>query len=135
MSNSRKRPMEPSMDMVRRMGELDPQRLASEVQRLRRERDALRDSLAMKLSAYIATMTLREEDVLLVRKHARLDPKTAGEALEGLAKRLRQRYGWEGAIILLDGHDTVRAVVPNDVERVIAQLRAAEGVPDVGADA
>ena len=125
MSGGRKRPMEPSMDMVRRMGELNPERLASEVQRLRRERDALRDSLAMKLSAHIATMELREDHVLLVRKHSRLDPATAAEALEGLAKRLRQRYSWEGAIVLLDGHDTIRAVVPNDVEGLIEKLRAA----------
>lgn len=115
------------MDMVRRMGELDPERLAAEVYRLRKERDALRDSLAMKLSAHVATMTLGEDDVLLVRKHGRLDPGTAAEALEGLAKRLRQRYGWEGAIILLDGHDTVRTVVPNDIEGLVEKLRAREG--------
>lgn len=114
------------MDVVRRMGELDPERLVKEVQRLRRERDALRDSLAMKLSAHVATMELRHGDVLLVRKHARLDKATAGEALTGLAQRLRQRYEWEGAIILLDGHDTIRAIVPNDVEGLIEKLRAPE---------
>lgn len=121
------RPLEPSMPMVRRMAELDPERIAGEVARLRRERDALRDSLALKLSAHVTTLSLQAGDVLLVRKHGRLDRETAQEALAGLAQRLRQRYSWEGAIIMLDGQDAVRAVVPNDVPGLIEQLRALEG--------
>lgn len=121
---TRKRPIEPSAQMIRRMGEVDPARLAGEVQRLRRERDALRDSLAMKLSAHVTTMGILPDDVLLVRKHGQLDPATAGEALAGLADRLRQRYSWEGAIIMLDGHDEVVVATPAETEALLEKIRA-----------
>ena len=121
---TRKRPTEPSMNLIRRLGDLNPARLAAEVQRLRQERDALRDSLSMKLSAHVATMSLQPDDVLLVRKHGKLDPVTAGEALAGLADRLRQRYSWEGAIIMLNGHDEVVVASPAETEALLEKIRA-----------
>lgn len=120
---SRKRPAEPSMNLIRRLGDLDPAKLAGEVQKLRRERDALRDSLSMKLSAHIRTLDLQKGDVLLVQKPGPLDPKLAAEVLDGLSTRLRQRYGWEGAIILLDGGSEVRAVTPDEAEDLLEKLR------------
>lgn len=101
---------EPSMSAVRRIAAQAPENLAGEIARLRAERDGLRAALAAKLEAHVLALDLRAAAAVVVRRPVRLSSGEAAEAAAELATRLRQRHGWEGAILLLDAGTEVEAL-------------------------
>ncbi len=114
---------EPSMDLIRRLGDIAPERLVGEIERLRRERDALRDSLVLKLSDHVRTLEIEPHEVLLVKKLGRLDEALTAEVLEGLCERLRLRHNWTGVIVLEDEQQDFRALTEEESLRLYAMLK------------
>ncbi len=101
---------EPSLSMLRRMAHTaGPEAIFKFLVSARRERDGLRDALVSKLSAQVGKLELGKHDLLALRWPGTPKPEVMG-ALEELRTRLRQKYGWEGEMLVLTGGAEARAL-------------------------
>jgi hypothetical protein len=89
------------MNLVRRLGEVNPERLAGEVASLRKESENLRLALGVKVATYVRTINLGKGDVLVVRppKGISIRPEAWVAVLEHVSKLMKDRLGWEGPIL------------------------------------
>ena len=88
------------MAMVKRIAASQPDQLVNEIARLREERENLRQALTLKLSEYVGKLPLDKCDTLKLRKPPGMSKELATEVMEGLADRLRDRYDWNGVILV-----------------------------------
>jgi len=93
-------PKEPSSTLLYRLQAVAPEKAAEECLRARRERDALRDALALKLVEHVRGLKLAEIDVLAVRNLGRVTPEMLAEIAEAVGERLRAKPGWTGLIVM-----------------------------------
>lgn len=109
----RSRRLEPSTEVVKRMAQIDPQALVNEVLKLRRERDALRTSLQIKVGEFFKNIELKPDDLLLVRPL----PKTNQDQMQELAvlvsEKLQARYDWRGLLLVQESLSIER--LPDEV--------------------
>src|SRR5579885_2208080 len=108
---------EPSMSMVKMMAQGQPEQLVTEIERLRAERDGLREAFALKLAEYVGALKLEKLDVLKIRKPRGMDPDLVAETLERLADQLRARYGWDGVIVADD--ELALGTLPRETSRAL----------------
>jgi len=87
--------------MLRRMAHTaGPEAIFKYLVSARRERDGLRDALVSKLVVQVSKVELGKHDILALRWPGTPKPEVLG-ALEELRSRLRQKYGWEGDLLVL----------------------------------
>jgi hypothetical protein len=84
------------------MAQIDPGALVKEVLRLRRERDALRTSLQIKVGEFFKNVDLKPNDLLLVRKLTRMGPEQMVEIAQLVSDKLQARYDWDGLLLVLE---------------------------------
>ena len=101
---------EPSLSMLRRMAHsVGPEAIFKFIVSARRERDGLREALAMRLSGMVTGLAPGTHDTIVLRWPGPPKPEVLG-ALEDLRKRLRQRMGWEGELLVLTGGATAQVL-------------------------
>jgi len=115
------------MSVVRRIAAQAPEQLAGEIARLRAERDGLRAALAAKLEAHVRALNLGAAAAVVIRRPVRLGADEAAEVASALATRLRQRHGWEGVVILLDGGAEIEALDEARAREILAALKVRLG--------
>lgn len=97
---------EPSMNLMKRMGELAPDKVVNELEATRRDRDALKQALAIRITDYLKTLTLNPNDVLILKPPAS-NPNVSIKSLTEIAMmvtdRLKARAGWEGVLLIEAG--------------------------------
>jgi hypothetical protein len=84
------------------MAQINPEALVNEVLKLRRERDALRTSLQVKVGEFFKNVELKPDDLLLVKKLTRTSPEQMREIAELVSEKLRDRYDWSGLLLVLE---------------------------------
>lgn len=114
---------EPSMSLIKRMGEVAPEKLASEVARLRQERDDLKKALMFKMSAQIATLKLAKDDIVLIHAFKGVGTSLVTETVEALCDRLRSVHGWEGTAFVQSGTMSVETLDKEDAEILFEKLK------------
>jgi hypothetical protein len=89
------------MNLVRRLGEVNPERLAGEVAALRKESENLRLALGVRVATYVRMINLGKGDVLVVRppRGISIRPEAWSAVLEHVSKLLKDRLGWDGPIL------------------------------------
>jgi hypothetical protein len=92
--------LEPSAEVVKRMAQIDPQALVNEVLKLRRERDALRTSLQIKVGEFFKNIELNPDDLLLVRSLPKTNPEQMQELAVLVSEKLQARYDWRGLLLV-----------------------------------
>lgn len=93
-------PKEPSSTLLHRLQAVAPEKAVEEALKARRERDALRDALALKLVEHVRGLHLAEIDILTVRNLGRVPPGLLAEIAEAVVERLRAKPGWTGLIVM-----------------------------------
>jgi hypothetical protein len=111
------------MGMVRRLAAVNPDQLVQDIFRLRAERDALQNALLVKLADFLRHIKLTKQDIVVLRKLRRMDEQLTAEVLAGLVTKLRQRYGWEGVIILEDALHDVSLLTDEQAQELFAKLK------------
>lgn len=93
------------MNLVRRMGEVNPDRLASEVAELRRSVEDLRIALGAKIATYVRKIGLEEGDMIVIRAPDGISIRIEdlAEAAEHAAKLLENRYGRPIPVVVESG--------------------------------
>jgi hypothetical protein len=119
----RPRKKEPSMGVIRRLATVNPDQLVKDIFRLRAERDALQNALLVKLADFLRHIKLTKQDIVVLRKLRKMDEQLTAEVLTGLVDKLRQRYGWEGVIILEDAKDDVSLLTDEQARELLAILK------------
>jgi hypothetical protein len=119
----RPRKKEPSMGVIRRLATVNPDQLVKDIFRLRAERDALQNALLVKLADFLRHIKLTKQDIVVLRKLRKMDEQLTAEVLTGLVDKLRQRYGWEGVIILEDAKDDVSLLTDEQARELFAVLK------------
>ena len=109
----RSRRLEPSTEVVKRMAQIDPQALVNEVLKLRRERDALRTSLQIKVGEFFKNVDLKPNDLLLVRALPRTSQEQMQELAVLISEKLQARYDWRGLLLVQETLSIER--LPDDV--------------------
>lgn len=107
------RPLEPSAEVVKRMAQINPEALVNEVLKLRRERDALRTSLQVKVGEFFKNVDLKPDDLLLARTLTRTTPEHMREIAELVSQKLQERYDWRGLFLVQESLSIER--LPDDV--------------------
>lgn len=116
---------EPSKAMVRRLAEVAPEKLLGDIEELRRDRDALKQALAMKVVEYAKKLTLLKSDILILKPPA-TNPMISTESLAevgvAVAQSLKTRMGWEGSI-LIEAGARVEKMPEEEEKRLLAVLK------------
>jgi hypothetical protein len=119
----------PSRNMVRRLAEVAPENLARENEELRRDRDALKQALSMKIGEHVRTLTLGKNDILIF-KPPTTNPMISTESLAevglAMAQSLRARAGWEGTI-LIEAGALVERMKPEEEQKLFDVLKKKQG--------
>jgi malate synthase len=108
-------PLEPSEAVVKRMAQINPEGLVNEVLKLRRERDALRTSLQVKVGEFFKNVALQPDDLLLVRKLTRMSPELMQEVAQMISEKLQARYDWRGLLLVQESLSIEK--LPDDVAK------------------
>lgn len=95
------------------MAQIDPQALVNEVLKLRRERDALRTSLQIKVGEFFKNVDLKQNDLLLVRALPRTSQEQMQELAVLISEKLQARYDWRGLLLVQETLSIER--LPDDV--------------------
>jgi len=87
------------------MGQVNPERLASEVAELRKSVDDLRIALGAKIATYVRTIGLAEGDMVVIRPPNGISIRIEdlAEVAEHAAKLLENRYGRPIPVIVESG--------------------------------
>lgn len=85
----------PSMNVVRRLAEVNPEKLIGDLKELQRAVEDMRIALGAKISTYVRKIGLEENDVLVIRMPDGISmrPEDLLEAANHAAKLLENRYG------------------------------------------
>lgn len=95
------------------MAQIDPQALVNEVLKLRRERDALRTSLQIKVGEFFKNIDLKPDDLLLVRKLHKTTQEQMLEIAKLVSEKLQARYDWNGLLLVQENFSVEH--LPDDV--------------------
>lgn len=118
---------EPSLSMLRQMAHAaGPESVLKYLVSARRERDGLREALAMKLSGLVTNVGPEKHDTLVLRWPGAPRPEVM-EALDDLRTRLRQRMGWEGELLVLTQGASAQALALGEQDTLV--LRYKDRVP------
>jgi hypothetical protein len=104
---------EPSMAVVKRMAQIEPEGLVNEIFKLRRERDALRTSLQIKVGEFFKNVPLKPDDLLIVRKLHKTTPEQMLEIAQLVSEKLQARYDWNGLLLVQENFSVEH--LPDDV--------------------
>jgi len=99
------------MSLMKRMGDLAPDKVVNELEATRRDRDALKQALSIRIVDFLKVLTLKPNDVLILKPPASR-PNVSVESLTEIAMmvtdRLKARAGWEGVLLIEAGASLTR---------------------------
>lgn len=110
---------EPSMNLMKRMGELAPDKVVKELEVTRNDRDALKEALAIRITDYLKVMTLKPNDVLILKPpptKSNVSVTSLTEIALLVTDRLKARAGWEGVLLIEAG--AIIAQMPPEEEKI-----------------
>lgn len=117
---------EPSKAMIQRMMVNAPQQLAEELLRTRTERDIMKGALVTKLSDYVKTIKIQQDDILVLKPLPGNDGKpisTMNSISEELCKRLSSMYGWNGMILVLNSAQQLDKIEEAQAREIYGALK------------
>ena len=112
------------MSMMRRIAATAPEKLVSEISRLRNDRDNLRDALALKMTDFARSLSIGQEDILIVRRPDKLSPETILEVVEKVAGLLASRYDWHGTVIVGSETEGIDKLTEDEKKNIYYILKA-----------
>ena len=96
----------PTKGMMRRLATVAPEKVADELEAVQRDRDALKQALAIKVADYAKSMTLGKDDILILKPPS-TNPAVSVESLTEvaimMADRIKTTTGWRGTILIEAG--------------------------------
>ena len=119
---------EPTKAMLKRMAGVAPDRMIEELEAIRRDRDALKQAVAIRIVDYLKMLSLQSNDVLILRPppNTKVSTESLAEIAVAVADRLRVRAGWEG-VLLVEAGAIMAKMTPEQEKKLYEELKKRHG--------